>query len=221
MQRDRAMPFEWRYSPGEMWADGVVHVVGVVGAVAASIVLLALLAGRASAGELAVVSVYLASLLLCFGASAAYNLCPVGRIKWRLRRLDRAAIYLLIAGTYTPFMAASGTWRLLAAVWTLALAGALLKLTAPGGLRRQSTLDRLAVLLYLALGWSGLIAYEEVFAGLTPTVFWLILAGGLTYSAGVLFHMWETLRFQTAIWHGFVLAAATTHFVAVWVESLI
>lgn len=202
-----------RYSPAELWADGAVHATGLTMALAGSAVFLAILAGRVSTGQMAAASLYVATLLLSIGASAAYNVWPAGRTKWLLRRLDHSAIYLLIAGTYTPFIAHSGAWRLMAAVWAIALTGVLIKLAAPG------RFDRLAIALYLALGWSGIAAYYAVFAGLAAPVFWLLLAGGLTYSAGVIFHVWERLRFQNAIWHAFVLGAATTHFIAVWFGS--
>jgi hemolysin III len=160
------------------------------------------------------VSIYGAALLSSLGISAAYNLWPVSPLKWRLRRLDHSAIFLLIAGTYTPFLAQmKGSLEssiLLAGVWLTSLAGIVLKLRFTG------RFDRLAVILYLAIGWSGAAAYDSVVAKLPATTLVLIAAGGVLYTAGVAFHLWRGLRFQNAIWHAFVLAAAACHYGAVF-----
>jgi hemolysin III len=146
------------------------------------------------------------------GISAAYNVYPVCRTKWLLRRLDHSAIYVLIAATYTPFLATTeltmASAGLLAAVWLVAIGGVLLKLLLPG------RLDRLSVALYLLLGWAGAAAYP-VMATLPSSTLLLIAAGGVLYSAGVGFHLWESLRFQNATWHAFVLVAAGCHYTAV------
>jgi hemolysin III len=147
------------------------------------------------------------------GVSATYNMWPVGRRKWLLRRADHALIYLMIAGTYTPLVALVGegatAWVLLAGVWLVAGVGIALKLTLPG------RFDRAAIGLYLLLGWSGLAAYDSVIARLAPDALWLLAAGGLLYSFGVVFHVWRSLPYQNAIWHAFVLAATACHYGAV------
>jgi hemolysin III len=147
------------------------------------------------------------------GLSAAYNLWPVSDTKWILRRFDHSAIYILIAGTYTPLMtqvkASVETVALLAGIWVAALAGAALKLALPG------RLDRVSILLYLILGWSVVAVYDSVAAALPASALALIAAGGLLYSGGVVFHVWSGLRFQNAIWHAFVLAAAACHWGAI------
>lgn len=198
----------WSYSVAELWADGAVHAVGIVAVLAASIGLSASTAGALPAGELAAVGVYLGTLAASIGISAAYNLWPVTPTKWMLRRFDHSAIYLLIAGTYTPFMVKLGTWWLLAAVWAAAAGGIGLKLLAPG------RFDRLAIALYLLLGWSGVAVFRTAVAGLPETVVRLVVLGGVLYSAGVVFHVLDR-RFCNAIWHGFVLVAAGAHFGAV------
>jgi hemolysin III len=138
---------------------------------------------------------------------------PVSPRKWLLRRFDHAAIYLLIAATYTPFIAQMkveiATVGLLLAVWCLAIVGMVLKLALPG------RLDRLSIGLYLLLGWSGMMAYEPVAATLPRSTLWLIAAGGMLYSTGVVFHLSERLRFQNATWHCFVLMGALCHYTAV------
>jgi hemolysin III len=119
----------------------------------------------------------------------------------------------MIAATYTPFVAVIGdsrlAWGLLAAMWTTAALGAALKLLLPG------RFDRLSVALYLAMAWSGIMAYEPVMAGLPTPSLWLLAAGGILYTVGVVFHLSERLRYQNAIWHCFVLAAAACHYGAV------
>lgn len=203
----------WPYDRAEIIADGVVHAIGLglglVGAVAIFIVL----APSTRNIELASVVTYVVGLLAMLGFSAAYNLWPISRVKWWLRRFDHSAIYLLIAGTYTPFMAhlkaGIAPFMLLAGVWLAAAVGVALKVLLPG------RFDRLSLGLYLLLGWSGAIAYESVLAVLPASTLWLLVAGGALYSVGLIFHMWQGLRFQNAIWHAFVVMAAACHYAAV------
>jgi hemolysin III len=203
----------WNYDRAEMIADGVVHGVGVFFGLVAATVLIVLTAIYASALDIAVVSVYVAGLLTMLVLSATYNLWPVSRAKWVLRRFDHSAIYLLIAATYTPFIMevkdSIFAMALLAGVWCVAIAGILLKLVLPG------RFDRISVGLYLAMGWSGLMLYDRVVAALPALALWLVVAGGVLYSFGVIFHAWRSLRFQNAIWHCFVLLGAACHYTAV------
>jgi hemolysin III len=145
--------------------------------------------------------------------SAAYNMWPVSPAKWVLRRFDHSAIYLLIAGTYTPFLAQMksvlASAGLGVGVWLSAIIGMALKLALPG------RFDRLAVVLCLLLGWSGVIAYDSLASALPSASLWLLAIGGILYSLGTLFHVWRGLRFHHAIWHGFVLLAASCHYSAV------
>jgi len=163
--------------------------------------------------KIAAVFVYVAGLLAMLGFSAAYNMWPVSPTKWLLRRFDHSAIYVMIAGTYTPLLlqmqASVATVALLAGVWATALVGAALKLAFPG------RLDRISIALYLALGWSVLAAYDSVLPALPSSALVLLALGGLLYSGGVIFHVWSRLRFQNAIWHAFVLAAAACHWGAI------
>ncbi len=200
---------DWRYSLAELWADGAVHTAGLGFVVIGSTALLAAVR-NASGTEIAATVVYLVSLGLSFGASAAYNVWPVSDLKWLLRRFDQSAIYLLIAGTYTPFLAAMNAWGALLGIWSAAALGVALRILRPGHF------DRLSVALYLLLGWSGVLMLDEVVSRLPAGAPWLIAAGGVVYSLGVVFHLWNGLRFQNAIWHGFVLVAASIHYAAVW-----
>jgi hemolysin III len=145
--------------------------------------------------------------------SATYNLWPVSRAKWILRRFDHSAIYVLIAATYTPVIMqvkdSIYAIAMLIGVWCVAIVGVVLKLALPG------RYDRVAVVLYLAMGWSGAMLYDAVAAALPTLALWFIAAGGLLYSFGIIFHAWHRLRFQNAIWHCFVLLGAGCHYTAV------
>jgi hemolysin III len=203
----------WDYDRAELIADGVVHVLGAVLGVIAATALIVLAGVYASTPEIISVSIYATGLLAMLVLSATYNLWPVSPVKWVLRRFDHSAIYVLIAATYTPFLTEVNDRvvgiALLIGVWSVAIAGIAIKVFFPG------RFDRLAVGLYLALGWSGVIAYDSVVASLPTSTLWFIAAGGLLYSLGVIFHVWERLRFQNAIWHSFVLVAAACHYTAV------
>jgi len=203
----------WNYDRAELIADGIVHGLGVSFGLIAVTALIVLTGVFASTSEIVSVSIYAAGLLTMLGFSAAYNLWPVSPRKWLLRRFDHSAIYVLIAATYTPFMMQMNdrvlAMALLAGVWFVALVGVLLKLFLPG------RFDRLSIVLYLAMGWSGIAAYDAVFTALPKMTLWFILIGGALYTLGVIFHTWRRLRFQNAIWHGFVLLGAACHYTAV------
>lgn len=203
----------WCYDRAEIVADSIVHITGLSLGLVAATVLIVLAGIYASTLNLVITAIYAAGLVAMLAFSAVYNLWPVSPVKWILRRFDHSAIYILIAATYTPFLAQLTNrtlgFALIGGVWTVALIGIALKVFFPG------RFDRLAVVLYLALGWSGVMAYDSIAASLSSTTLWLIAIGGVLYSAGVIFHAWERLRFQNAIWHGFVLLAAACHYSAV------
>jgi hemolysin III len=203
----------WNYDRHELLADGVVHAIGVGLGLIAAIVLVVVACYFATAADIAAVSVYAAGLTAMLAFSAIYNILPVSRWKWILRRFDHSAIYVLIAATYTPFIAqmklSVTSAALMIGVWTVAAIGIVLKLFFPG------RFDRLAIGLYLAMGWSGVMVYDVIADALPKATLSLIALGGVLYTAGVVFHVWERLRFHNAIWHGFVLLAASCHYVAV------
>jgi hemolysin III len=209
------IPFSGRfhYSRAELIADGVVHAVGIVLAISAGSILLAFSVFHTGPWEYVAAVFYVVALLTVLSVSCAYNLWPVSPAKWVLRRFDHAAIYLLIAGTYTPFLAQLAdiaTARImLSVVWGAAAIGIAVKLVFPG------RFDRLAVVFYLAIGWSGVLILRSVMATLPATTLWLIAAGGVVYSVGVVFFAWHKLRFQAAVWHAFVVIAAGLHLAAV------
>ena len=203
----------WNYDRAEIIADGVVHIVGVCFGLVAATALIVLTAIYATALDIVAVSIYVAGLLAMLVLSATYNLWPVSRAKWVLRRFDHSAIYLLIAATYTPLIMqlkhSFFAIALLIGVWCVAILGIVLKLTRPG------RYDRLAVGLFLAMGWSGMMLYDAVVQALPTMALAFLIAGGVLYSLGVVFHAWRQLRFQNAIWHCFVLLGAACHYTAV------
>jgi hemolysin III len=195
------------YTRNEIRADALVHGAGILAALVGSIVLLA------HAGVTWVLAAYLICLVVMLACSAAYNLTPPSQLKWILRRFDHSAIFLLIAGTYTPLLPflpdSAQSWTLGLVTWLGAAFGIAMKFIFPG------RFDRLAILVYLALGWVGITAAGAFAQVLPPQVLNLIIAGGLLYTAGVIFYIWESLKYHNAIWHGFVAAAAACHFAAI------
>lgn len=200
-------------SPHEILADGIVHLVGIVGAVAGVGALLGIALLRGEPAEFTAVAIYGGTLLAMFGCSAAYNLVPTERRRELLRRFDHAAIFALIAGTYTPFtvLHLDGWWGagLTAAIWSAAAVGITLRLWWP------SRCEPCFIALYMGLGWIGVVAIGPLVSSLGFATVALIVIGGLLYSTGVIFHAWERLPFQRAVWHGFVVAAAGVHYAAV------
>lgn len=208
------------YTVAEQMADAAIHVVGVVLALMSVPVLVALAATWRGDGALvAAVAVYGATLIAMLALSASYNIAAIkleaGRALDWLRRLDHAAIYVKIAGTYTPFAVIAGgpvgRW-LLIGVWSGAVLGMIAKLVAPWGW------ERISILLYLGLGWAFVFAAGPVAEALTGATLSLMAVGGALYTIGVVFHVWEGLPFQNAIWHAFVLVATFVFYAAVVVE---
>lgn len=201
-----------RYGRAERIADGVMHALGVTFALTGAVLLITFAALSASGGQIAAVSVYAGALIATFTASAFYHLTPWERLRPALRRVDHAAIFLKIAGTYTPFVVlihSAFAYAVLALVWTLALGGALLRLLKRGKLGHIQTWT------YLLLGWLSLLLVWPMVQTLPVPATALVLTGGLLYSAGVIFFRWESLRFSNAIWHAFVLAASACFFAAI------
>lgn len=196
----------------ELLADGIVHALAILAGLIAFPILLLHTLQTSGVGMFAALTVYAAGFFLMWGFSLAYNMAPPSALKWLLRRFDHSMIYVMIAGTYTaiiPHLSGGWAWGLGSVVWTGAALGILVKVVLPG------RYDRLAILAYMMLGWVGVIAIGPVSAALPAVSLWLIVAGGLTYIAGVAFYVWERLQFQNAIWHGFVAVAAGLHFAAI------
>jgi hemolysin III len=200
------------YTRLEQLADACVHAASLAFSVVATIVLLAAAIETLPAADTAGLIVYCIGLMSMFAASAAYNLVRRPRLKEILRRLDHAAIFVMIAGSYTPFALVVGGGAglsMLVAVWVIAAIGVAVKLRFP---RR---FDKLSVVLYLAQGWIVLLALDPIVASLPSHALWLLLAGGIVYTLGVPFHLMEWMRFHNVIWHLFVLGGAACQFAAI------
>lgn len=209
--------FQKAYTRAEKVSDAVVHVAGlslVLMAVPVLIVLTALY--RGDAASVTGVSIYGAALFAMILFSALYNIGETsgfGRAReWLLRRLDHSAIYLKIAGTYTPFTLLSGHGvALTIGVWAAAFAGITLKIISPERFKWA------ALALYLGMGWAGVVAGGSLFASLPVPVLVLMSIGGGLYTLGVVFYLWRELPFHYTIWHVFVLAASFVFYAAVLV----
>ena len=193
-------------SRSERRADAMIHVIGVTCGLAGCVALALIALPGADPAVVVSLVVYGAGLLATPGCSALCNTAKPGPLKELWRRLDHAAIFGMIAGTYTPFaaIAIGGAWGagLLVFVWTVAAAGVVLKLLHP------KRLETLSIAAYLLLGWTILVAIDHLIAAVSLPAFVLLVAGGIVYSLGIPFYRWDRLPYSRAVWHGFVLTAA-------------
>lgn len=201
------------YTRGEHLTDAVIHIAGVLFAINGGAWLLFHVA---KVSAVASVSVYCAGLFAMLTASAVYNLAPHGSAKDWLRRFDHAAIFIMIAATYTPFavnrLSQPAGGVILGLIWLAATAGVVVKMLYP----RRFEMASLA--LYLGMGWLIVTVIRPLSASMAATDFWLLMGGGIIYSAGVIFYVTERIPYHKAIWHGFVLVAAILHFAAIAAE---
>lgn len=197
-------------------ADVIVHAVGIVLAIAGCILLISTAANSGSVKLTAALVIYSAGLLAMLGCSALYNSNTNQNISRVLERLDLSGIFLMIAGSYTPFMLAKLdgplAWTVLGLVWLVALAGIAMNLLV----RRNA--PRVYIMLYLGLGWAVLTIIDRLIHAMSPVGLALLAAGGILYTIGVVFHVNKKLPFSSAIWHGFVVAAASCHFAAIYLD---
>src|SRR5690242_4033367 len=199
-------------TPAAKCADLVVHIVGLTLALVGGIVLLTLAVRAGSITQVVGVSIYATGVIAMLAFSTAYNFAN-HKYRPTLRRLDHAGIFLMIAGSYTPFTTQSlhggWAWGMTAAVWGVAGLGALSKLFLPHVPRKFS------VALYLALGWLVVVALKPMIDSVAWYAMLLLVAGGVLYSTGVFFYVNKRLKFARAIWHGHVVAAAAAHWTAI------
>lgn len=202
-----------QYSVGEELANAITHGVGIVLSIAALAVMSAWAALHGDVWHLVGCSIFGAALILNYTASTLYHSVRGEALKRSLRALDHSAIFVLIAGTYTPFMLVNlrgpWGWSLLAAIWAMAIAGITLRLFLKG------RLHGLVVALYIGMGWAIVVAVEPMLRLVAVGGLVLLAAGGLAYTAGVAFYKWKSLPYHHAIWHGFVLLGSALHFFAV------
>jgi hemolysin III len=200
------------YSAAELWADGAIHTLGLAIAVLGGTWVL-FLAWHDVPTVLGPLAIYVGSLTMVLAISFVFNMSPVVPIKRLLARLDQAAIFLLIAGTYTPLLALLGgaptASLMMTLVWAASIGGVALKMIVP------QYFARTALLLYLGIGLSGVLVFDRLAAVLPHSTLWLLLAGGIAYMTGIIFHVWEKLRYHNAIWHAFVVTGASLHLWAI------
>jgi hemolysin III len=201
------------YSAGEEIAHVATHGAGAVASGAGLAILLVYSAWFGDAWHVASSAIFGATMILLYTASTIYHAVPSPRARHVAKILDHASIYLLIAGTYTPFtllaLRGSWGWALLAAVWSLALVG--VGLEAFWVYRPRW----ISAVIYLAMGWMVLLAGRSLVAALPPGALPLLVAGGLLYSLGTIFYVMKRVRYAHAVWHGFVLGGSTCHYLAV------
>jgi len=201
------------YSRGEEIANTVTHAIGIGLSLAALIITVVFSSLRAGPYLIVASAIYGTSLLLLYTASTLYHAARDLRWKRRFLILDHACIYLLIAGTYTPFtlgpLRGPAGWTLFGIIWSLALAGVIKEVYAAkrGGIWSS--------LIYLAMGWLVLGFVFPLYLNVTLTAFLCILIGGVVYSLGVVFYLWRGLRYSHAIWHLFVVGGTVVQFFAV------
>ena len=198
---------------GEEIANSVTHGAGLAASIAGLVILVIAAGRRGDAWVLGSCVIYASTLILLYAASTLYHALASTRARGVFQRIDHAAIYLLIAGSYTPFALVNlrgiWGWTLLAIVWTLAILGVTLKSVFGPRWPVVSTV------LYVAMGWTAAIAFKPLVAHVPPVgIAWLV-AGGVAYTAGVVFYAWERLRYSHALWHLFVLGGSVCHFMAV------
>ena len=194
-------------------ANALTHGIGVVLAVGGGAVLITLAALFAGVREIIGVAVFAAALVLLYTASTLYHLARRPELKSKLKILDHCAIFLLIAGTYTPFtiaaMQGGWGWSLFGVIWGLAVVGIVLKLFFTGRFRYLSTAT------YVGMGWLVVVAFVPLTQAVTPVALGWLIAGGVFYTAGTLFYHNHRLPYSHAIWHLFVLVGSICHFTAV------
>jgi hemolysin III len=221
-----AYPFEHRppsmdtladdqeYTVLEEVANVVTHGIGAVLAIAALIALLTLALVEGEVWTIVSLSIYGITLVLLYLASTLYHAVRHERIRLVFKTCDHAAIFLLIAGTYTPYalLVLDGfwSWALFAAVWSIAAFGVVFKIC------HVNRYARLSLVLYLGMGWIGVLALGPIIQGLETNGFLLLALGGLAYTGGVAFFVWESMPFNHAVWHLFVLAGSICHFLSIY-----
>ncbi len=202
------------YTPAEEAANAVTHGLGALFGMVAVVLLAVFSALCGDAWHVLSCTIYGITLVLLYTASTLYHSLRNARLKRAMKVVDHASIFLLIAGTYTPFLLVPlrgpWGWTFFGLVWGIALAGIVLKLFWTGRFRLLSTL------MYLAMGWIVVFAFKPLVRNLPSGALALLVAGGLLYTLGTVFYLWKKLPFGHAVWHGFVLAASICHFFCIF-----
>ncbi len=202
------------YTVGEEIAHGITHGLGAAFAIAGLTLLVVIGVNQGGVRHVVSFSIYGASMVLLYLASTLYHALQFRQLRTTLKIIDHAGIYLLIAGTYTPFMILGvGTpagYAVLAVVWTIAILGIVYKIFFINKFELASTLS------YLAMGWLTIFVWNQLVQQIPPQGLGLLIAGGLSYSVGVIFFIWEKMPYNHAVWHLFVLGGSFCHFFAMF-----
>ena len=201
------------YSKKEELANSITHGIGIALSLAALVVLVAYASLQGDTWKIVSFSIYGFSLVLLYTASTLYHSFNAPRLKHYLKIFDHAAIYLLIAGTYTPFLLVllrnNFGWIMFGVIWSLALVGIFFKLFF------VHRFQIFSVTIYLLMGWLAIVAFKPMLKYIPEEALYWLLAGGLSYSLGVIFYLWKGIAYHHAIWHLFVLGGSICHFFAV------
>lgn len=204
------------YTPREELANSLTHAIGALLSGAGLVLLVIRSAQHGDAWHVVSTAIFGATLVLLYTASTLYHSFRSERTKQVLQKFDHAAIFLLIAGSYTPFVLVTlrgpWGWSLFGVVWGLAVVGVTMKFWLAGRFRLGSTL------IYVAMGWLVLVAIKPLLAALPAGGIKLLLAGGLCYTGGAGFYLWKRLPYHHAVWHLFVLAGSACHWAAVYLH---
>ena len=207
------------YTVAEEIAHSITHGLGVIFSITALTMSVAYSSMNGDIWQVVASCIYGASLIFMYGASTLYHSVFHIETKSLLKKLDHAAIYLLISGTYTPYFLVSlrenDLWGLFAFLWSLAILGVIFEFV------HIKLLKKLSLALYLGMGWLAIIIIEPLMAKVELNGLWLLLAGGLSYTFGVVFYVWKTLPYNHAIWHIFVLAGSALHFCSIFFYVLV
>ena len=202
-----------KYTRGEEIVNSVTHGIGTVLSITGLVILVVMASLGGDAMRIVSFSIYGSTLILLYLASTLYHSCSGARLKKILRVIDHSNIFLLIAGTYTPFMLVSVRggwgWSIFGIIWGLALAGIILNIFFFGKARK------LSLAAYVLMGWLCLIALRKMLAAIAPAGMVWLAAGGLFYTIGVVFYVWKSLKFNHAVWHVFVLSGSLCHFFSI------
>lgn len=204
-----------QYSKGEEIANSITHGVGALLGIAGLVLLVTFAAMKGGPSHVVSSAIYGSTLIILYTASTLYHAIPFPRIKKILQKIDHASIFLLIAGTYTPFtlinLRGGWGWSLFGSIWGLALIGIILEL-----IPKQKRMKALSLFLYLLMGWLIIIAIKPLLDNVETGGLILLITGGAVYSLGVIFYLWKNLPYSHAIWHLFVLAGSILQFFAIF-----
>ena len=193
----------------EVW-HAITHGIGLALSIAALTIMVAYSSQTGSALSVFASVLFGVTLIILYGSSTLYHAITHHNLKKKFQQFDHASIYLLIAGSYThvTLLSLGGAlgYSIFAFVWSVALVGIYLKFAYPG------RFEKLSLVLYLLLGWLIVVAIKPLFEVMAPGGLWLLLAGGLFYTVGVIFYVWESLPFNHAVWHLFVMGGSMSHF---------